>query len=141
MLFCAAGWRSALATKTLQDMGLDKVAHIDGGFTAWKDKGAPVAADRRFKIGGVKITIDGSPQGRTAAFTTPYLTGGPGGEKNWKGELFAPDALVVLHELTGGVFRTVDVLAEAALRIAAQQDVRLVDRAIVRKALQLTPLA
>jgi rhodanese-related sulfurtransferase len=43
VLFCAAGWRSALATKTLQDMGLPKVAHIDGGFTAWKDKGAPVA--------------------------------------------------------------------------------------------------
>ncbi len=43
--------------------------------------------DKRFKVGGVKITIDGSPQGRTAAFTTPYLTGGPGGEKDWKGEL------------------------------------------------------
>jgi predicted amidohydrolase YtcJ len=41
------------------------------------------------KIGGVKITIDGSPQGKTAAFTTPYLTGGPGGEKEWKGELTA----------------------------------------------------
>ncbi len=41
----------------------------------------------RFKIGGVKISIDGSPQGRTAAFTTPYLTGGPGGEENWKGDL------------------------------------------------------
>ncbi len=40
------------------------------------------------KIHGVKISIDGSPQGRTAAFTTPYLTGGPGGEANWKGELF-----------------------------------------------------
>jgi hypothetical protein len=48
----------------------------------------------RFKIGGVKITIDGSPQGRTAAFTTPYLTGGPGGEKNWKGELFAPQEVI-----------------------------------------------
>ncbi len=43
-----------------------------------------------FKIGGVKITIDGSPQGRTAAFTTPYLTGGPSGEQNWKGELTFP---------------------------------------------------
>lgn len=50
--------------------------------------------DKRFKIGGVKITIDGSPQGRTAAFTTPYLTGGPGGEKNWKGELFAPQEVI-----------------------------------------------
>jgi rhodanese-related sulfurtransferase len=43
VLFCAAGWRSALATKTMQEMGVDKVAHIEGGFTAWKDKGAPVA--------------------------------------------------------------------------------------------------
>ena len=43
VLFCAAGWRSALATKTLQDMGLPKVAHIEGGFTAWKSAGAPVA--------------------------------------------------------------------------------------------------
>jgi len=43
VLFCAAGWRSALATKTLQDMGLPKVAHIDGGFGAWKASGAPVA--------------------------------------------------------------------------------------------------
>jgi predicted amidohydrolase YtcJ len=49
---------------------------------------------QRVKIGGVKITIDGSPQGRTAAFTTPYLTGGPGGEKHWKGELFAPQAAI-----------------------------------------------
>lgn len=44
VLFCAAGWRSALATKTLQDMGLPKVAHIDGGFTAWKERGGTVAA-------------------------------------------------------------------------------------------------
>jgi len=39
--------------------------------------------DRGFKIGGVKITMDGSPQGRTAAFTTPYLTGGA----RWRKEL------------------------------------------------------
>ena len=43
VLFCAAGWRSALATRTLQDMGVDKVAHIEGGFTAWKEAGAPIA--------------------------------------------------------------------------------------------------
>jgi predicted amidohydrolase YtcJ len=50
--------------------------------------------ENRVKIGGVKITIDGSPQGRTAFFTTPYLTGGPGGEKNWTGELTFPEATV-----------------------------------------------
>ncbi len=50
--------------------------------------------DRHLKIGGVKITIDGSPQGRTAFFTKPYLTGGPGGEKNWTGELTFPQETV-----------------------------------------------
>ncbi|MSP05151.1 MAG: rhodanese-like domain-containing protein [Acetobacteraceae bacterium] len=44
VFFCAAGWRSALAAKTAQDMGLEKVAHIDGGFTAWRDAHGPVEA-------------------------------------------------------------------------------------------------
>jgi predicted amidohydrolase YtcJ len=48
----------------------------------------------RLKIGGVKITIDGSPQGRTAAFSTPYLTGGPAGEENWRGELTFPQETI-----------------------------------------------
>ncbi|OGB25833.1 MAG: rhodanese [Burkholderiales bacterium RIFCSPLOWO2_02_FULL_57_36] len=43
IFFCAAGWRSALTTKTVQDMGLEKVAHIEGGFSAWKAAGAPIA--------------------------------------------------------------------------------------------------
>jgi rhodanese-related sulfurtransferase len=42
VFFCAAGWRSALSTATAQDMGLKPVAHIEGGFTAWKKAGAPV---------------------------------------------------------------------------------------------------
>ena len=46
--------------------------------------------DKHLKIGGVKITADGSPQGKTAFFTTPYLTGGPGGEKHWRGEPTMP---------------------------------------------------
>ena len=44
VLFCALGWRSALATKTLMDMGLERVSHVEGGFTAWKEAGAPVEA-------------------------------------------------------------------------------------------------
>lgn len=39
---CASGWRSALATKAVQDMGLAPVSHIGGGFTAWKKADAPV---------------------------------------------------------------------------------------------------
>lgn len=42
VFFCAAGWRSALATRTVQDMGLAPVAHIEGGFGAWKAAGGPV---------------------------------------------------------------------------------------------------
>ena len=41
ILFCGAGWRSALAAKALQDMGMTNVAHIDGGYTAWAEQGAP----------------------------------------------------------------------------------------------------
>ena len=44
VLFCAAGWRSALATKTLMDMGMERVAHVEGGFGAWKQAGAPTEA-------------------------------------------------------------------------------------------------
>ncbi|MFM9958773.1 MAG: amidohydrolase family protein [Phycisphaerales bacterium] len=51
--------------------------------------------NKRFKVGGVKITLDGSPQGRTALFSTPYLTGGPGGEKDWSGEPTFPEDLTL----------------------------------------------
>jgi rhodanese-related sulfurtransferase len=39
---CAGGMRSALAAKTAQDMGLRPVAHLGGGFAAWRDAGGPV---------------------------------------------------------------------------------------------------
>lgn len=42
VLFCASAWRSALATKQLQDMGLTPIAHLEGGFTKWRDTGGPV---------------------------------------------------------------------------------------------------
>jgi 2-hydroxychromene-2-carboxylate isomerase/rhodanese-related sulfurtransferase len=43
VFFCAAGWRSALTTATVQEMAvLPNIAHIDGGFAAWKKSGAPV---------------------------------------------------------------------------------------------------
>lgn len=45
----------------------------------------------RLKLQGVKVTQDGSPQGKTAHVTTPFLTGGPGGEKDWRGETTQPE--------------------------------------------------
>lgn len=41
---CAGGLRSALAAKTAADMGLNPVAHLGGGYAAWKDAGGPVEA-------------------------------------------------------------------------------------------------
>ena len=41
VFYCQSGWRSALATRTVQDMGLPNVCHIAGGYRAWKESGAP----------------------------------------------------------------------------------------------------
>ena len=46
VFFCAGGWRSALAGKTAVEMGLQPVAHIKGGFGAWKKAGAPTEGPR-----------------------------------------------------------------------------------------------
>jgi general secretion pathway protein A len=62
-------------------------------------------------------------------------------EAGAKGELFAPDALAMIHELSGGVLRCIDVLASASLRLAATRDIKLVDRDLVARAYHATPLA
>ena len=45
ILFCASSWRSALAAKTLQDMGFSNIRDMEGGFTAWKTAGLPITKD------------------------------------------------------------------------------------------------
>jgi rhodanese-related sulfurtransferase len=47
VFFCAAGGRSALAAQTLQRMGLEPVAHMGGGFGAWKAAGGPIDATKK----------------------------------------------------------------------------------------------
>lgn len=42
VFYCASAWRSALATKALKDMGLEPVAHLEGGFNGWKNAGGEV---------------------------------------------------------------------------------------------------
>lgn len=46
VLYCAGGWRSALAAKTMQDMGVENVVHLRGGFDAWKSAAGPVESTR-----------------------------------------------------------------------------------------------
>ena len=47
IFFCAGGLRSALATQAVQNMGLKPVAHIAGGFAAWKEAGGAVIAKEK----------------------------------------------------------------------------------------------
>lgn len=44
LFYCGSGWRSALSTKTVQDMGLTNVCHLGGGYTAWKSAGGEIEA-------------------------------------------------------------------------------------------------
>ncbi len=46
VLYCGSAWRSALATRTLTEMGRTDVAHLAGGFSAWKAAGMPIAPHR-----------------------------------------------------------------------------------------------
>ena len=47
VLFCALGWRSALATKSLLDMGYKNVAHVEGGFDALKKSGIKIVTKEK----------------------------------------------------------------------------------------------
>ena len=46
IFYCAASWRSSLSAKTAQEMGLSPVAHIDGGFNAWRDADGAIEPPR-----------------------------------------------------------------------------------------------
>ena len=50
IFYCAGAWRSALAAKTAQDMGLTPVAHLEGGMTACIEAGAPIEPPKDRKI-------------------------------------------------------------------------------------------
>ena len=47
VLFCAGGFRSALATKSLQEMGFSNVAHVEGGFSALKNAGLKIVEKKQ----------------------------------------------------------------------------------------------
>lgn len=93
--------------------------------------------DNHLKLGGIKFTIDGSPQGRTAWWTEPLLTGGPGGEPDWSGQPIMPpelykEAFRAIHERGIRVFShangdaAVDLVIETAreLGVTREQDRR-----------------
>ena len=46
VFYCAGAWRSALAAKTADDMGLSPAVHLEGGIKAWVDAGGPIDPPR-----------------------------------------------------------------------------------------------
>jgi predicted amidohydrolase YtcJ len=85
----------------LDVIALPFIAEVDEIFGGKPPRNEPEYKNR-LRIGGVKVLMDGSPQGRTACFTTPYLTPGPAGQKNWRGELSFPQA--TLNEMVKKVY-------------------------------------
>ena len=77
----------------LDVVALPFITEIDTIFGGQPPRNEPEYRNR-LRIGGVKIVADGSPQGRTACFTTPYLTGGPAGQQDWRGELSFPQTTI-----------------------------------------------
>ena len=74
--------------------------------------------NNRFKLQGGKITLDGSNQGKTGFFTTPYLTGGPNGEENWTGEASIPKETlfsIVKRMVDKGIQPVIHCNADAAI--------------------------
>ncbi len=47
IFYCSKGWRSALAARTAQRMGLKRVCHIGGGFEAWRTAGGPIRSHEK----------------------------------------------------------------------------------------------
>jgi general secretion pathway protein A len=84
----------------------------------------------------VAVELRPTDPDRTASYVRHRLAGAGA-----KAELFTPDALTMLHELSGGLLRSVDVIASGALTVAARTDQRLVDRHMVTAAYRQTPLA
>jgi predicted amidohydrolase YtcJ len=73
------------------------------------------------KLQGIKLVLDGSPQGKTAFWTQPLLTDGPGGEKNWRGEPTMPAELVnkAMAEIHGkGIQMFMHANGDAAIDMA-----------------------
>lgn len=93
----------------------------------------------RLKLAGIKLLIDGSPQGKTAFWSEPLLTGGPNGEPDWRGQPLFPPELIqkIIKELAAKnipIFchcngdAAIDLMIDAARAagITAEQDRRTV---------------
>jgi hypothetical protein len=85
------------------------------------------------KLQAIKFVQDGSPQGKTAYVTTPYLTGGPGGQKDWRGETTQPKQ-AFLSQVKGVLDAGIQVFIHANGDAAIDEAIEAVDKAGVTAA-------
>lgn len=112
------------------DLHLDVVAYVQ--HTRLPELAPNFAAsrtyDKHFRIGGIKLTLDGSPQGKTAWLTEPYLMAPDGLPKEYHGYATLDDAQV--DRITGAAFaRNIQVLMHANGDAAIDQMIGAVSRA------------
>lgn len=112
------------------DLHLDVVAYVQ--HTRLPELAPDFVASRRydkhFRIGGIKLTLDGSPQGKTAWLTEPYLMAPDGLPKDYRGYATLDDAQV--DRITGAAFaRNIQVLMHANGDAAIDQMIGAVSRA------------
>ncbi len=67
IVYCSAGSRSALAVRSLQELGYRDVAHLDGGLDAWIDEGRPMTGPTTAIVAGLRPPASGG----AAAARTP----------------------------------------------------------------------
>ncbi|MGW4205227.1 amidohydrolase [Streptomyces sp. NPDC004726] len=113
-------------------LDLDVVAYVDSSLTSLLDERDERVSGReyrdRLRIGGVKLGLDGSPQGRTAWLTEPYLTPPEGQGEGYRGYPALPDA-DVRETVSQAYARSWQVLAHTNGDAAIDQFLTAVDRA------------
>lgn len=129
----AASPKDVAAIRTFADTGnlkLDVVAYVQHSASADVDPSftASRSYDRHFRVGGIKLILDGSPQGKTAWLSHPYLTPPPGRAADYRGYGTLDQAQ--LDKLLGSAFaRNIQVLAHANGDAAIDQMTDAVARA------------
>lgn len=111
---------------------LDVVSYVDYLFvdtymsTKWNSK----TYNNHYRIGGMKVTLDGSPQGRTAWRTQPYLILPDGAEKGYKGYPAIPEDSTLISLYDKGFKNNWQILTHANGDAAMDQMIRTMKNAV-----------
>lgn len=111
---------------------LDVVSYVDYMFvdkymnTKWNS----IVYDKHYRIGGMKVTLDGSPQGRTAWRTLPYLIPPDGAENDYSGYPVIPNDSIVISLYDKAFQNNWQILTHANGDAAMDQMIRSMEKVI-----------